>query len=163
MATDLLADGYIKVTWVPTIADISNPTVAELTAGSAVDLQWFITKDGLDVKPDTASVDNTALASTEETQDAGMASYDNSLTFKRKEDPDADVAYNTLVDRAVGNLVIRRTLPESTPYAAGQPVEVYPSRCGRPALQPPEKNSPQKVMVKLFNYAASDQTAVVAA
>lgn len=163
MATDLLADGYIKVTWVPgSLADVSAPTVAELTSGGAVDLQWFITKDGLDLKPDTAAVDNTALASTEETQDAGMASYDNAVTFKRKEDPAADVAYNTLTERAVGTLVIRRTLPEATPYATGQEVEVYPSRCGRPQLMQPEKNSAQKVTVKLFNYAAGDQRAVVA-
>lgn len=164
MATDLLADGFIRVTWVPgALVDISNPTVAELTAPGAVDLQWFITKDGLDLKPDTAAVDNTALASTEETQDAGIASYDNAVTFKRKENSADDVAYNTLVDRAVGTLVVRRNLPEATPYAAGQEVEVYPARCGRPALQAPEKNSVQKVMVKLFNYAASDQRAVVAA
>lgn len=163
MATDLLADGFLKVTWVPTIADISNPTVAELTGGGAVDLQWFITKDGLDFKPDTAPVDNTALASTEDTQDAGMASYDNAVTCKRKEDPAQDIAYNTLVDRAVGNMVIRRNLPESTPYAAGQQVEVYPSRCGRPMLLAPEKNAVQKFQVKMFNYASSDQRATVAA
>ena len=164
MATDLLADGYIKVTWMPgTPADISNPTVSELTTGGAVDLQWFITKDGLDFKPDTASVDNTALASTEETQDAGMSSYDNSLTCKRKEDPAADTAYNTLTDRAVGTVVIRRNLPESTAYAANQEVEVYPSRCGRPMLLAPEKNSAQKFQVKMFNYAQGDQRAMVAA
>lgn len=164
MATDLLADGYIRVTWVPgTLADISNPTVAELTAAGAVDLQWHITKDGLDLKPDSAAVDNTALASTEETQDVGMSSHDNAVTFKRKEDPLADVAYNTLTHRAVGTLVVRRNLPEATPYAAGQEVETYPSRCGLPQHVAPEKNSAQKVTVKLFNYAPSDTRATVAA
>lgn len=163
MATDLLGDGYIKVTWVPTIADVSNPTVAELTGGSAVDLQWFITKDGLALSSDTAGVDNTALASTEETSDAGMGSHDNAVTFKRKQDSAADTAYNTLTERAVGNLVVRRNLPEATAYAAGQEVEVYPSRCGRPQLVAPAKNEVQKVTVKLFNYAVADQRATVAA
>lgn len=163
MATDLLADGFVKVTWVPTIADISNPTVAELTGGGAVDLQWYITKDGLDLKPDTAAVDNTALASTEETSDAGMSSYTNAITFKRKANTVDDIAYNTLTDRAVGNLVVRRNLPESTAYAATQEVEVYPSRCGRPEIMAPEKNAVQKVNVKLFNYATGDQRATVAA
>ncbi|MGI5233840.1 hypothetical protein [Actinoallomurus sp. CA-142502] len=163
-ATDLLNDGMIKVTWVPgALADVSNPTLAELTAPGVVDLQWFVTKDGLDLKPDTAAVDNTALASTEETQDVGMDSHDNSLTCKRKEDSTQDVAYNTLTRGAVGTLVVRRNLPEATAYAAGQNVETYPSRCGLPALQPPEKNAPQKFMVKLFNYASGDQRATVAA
>lgn len=164
MATDLLADGYIKVTWVPgALADVSNPTLAELTAAGAVDLQWFITKDGLDFKPDTAAVDNTALASTAETEDVGMDSYANALTCKRKEDPTADLAYNTLVRGAVGTIVIRRNLPEATPYAANQDVETYPSRCGLPALQPPAKNAPQTFTVKLFYYTVGDQRATVAA
>lgn len=163
MAQDLLTDGNIKVTWVPTIADISNPTVGELTDASAVDLEWLITKDGLALKPDTADVDNTALASTEETTDKGMSSQDNQVTYKRKNTTVADVAYNTLVEDAVGNLVVRRTLPVATAYAAGQEVEVYPSRCGRPMLEQPDKNSVQKVTVKLFNYAPSDQRATVAA
>lgn len=162
MANDLLADGNIKVTWVPTIADISNPTVAELTGAGAVDLEWLITKDGLALKPDTAAVDNTALASTEETTDKGMSSQDNQLTYKRKDTPAADTAYNTLTEGAVGNLVVRRTLPVATAYAIGQDVEVYPSRCGRPMLEQPEKNAVQKVTVKLFNYAPSDQRATVA-
>jgi hypothetical protein len=164
MSQDLLADGNLKVTWVPgTPADISNPTIAELTGGGAVDLQWYLTKDGLAMKPDTAGVDNTALASKEETQDAGMSSFDNSVTFKRKLNSGEDVAYNTLTDGAVGTLVVRRTLPEATAYAATQEVEVYPSRCGRPQLLDPEKNAVQKVTVKLFNYAVGDQRAVVAA
>lgn len=163
MANDLLADGNIKVTWVPTIADVSNPTVAELTDASCVTLEWLITKDGLDLKPDTAAVDNTALASTEETTDKGMSSYDNAITYKRKDNSGADTAYNTLTEGAVGNLVVRRTLPVATAYAADQVVEVYPSRCGRPMLQAPEKNTVQKVQVKLFNYAPGDQRAVVAA
>lgn len=161
MATDLLADGYVKVTWVPgTLADVSNPTLAELATG--VDLQWYITKDGLDFKPDTAAVDNTALASTSETEDVGMDSHQNALTCKRKEDPASDVAYNTLVRGAVGTVVVRRNLTEATAYATGQEVETYPSRCGLPALQPPVKNAPQTFTVKLFYYTVGDQRATVA-
>jgi hypothetical protein len=161
MPKDLLADGNVKATWVTAIADISNPTVAELTAG--VDLEWFITKDGLDLKSDNAAVDNTALASTEETSDVGLATHDNSVTFKRKDQDVDDVAYNTLVEKAAGFLVVRRTLAVSTGYAVGQEVEVYPSRCGRPSPQPPAKNTAQTVMVKLFTYAPADNRATVAA
>jgi hypothetical protein len=161
MPRDLLADGNIKATWCLNIADIANPTVAELTSG--VSLEWFVTKDGLDLKADNGAVDNTALASTQETSDVGLPTHDNALTFKRKDQVVDDIAYNTLTERAAGFLVVRRNLPVATAYAAGQNVEVYPSRCGRPALQPPAKNTNQTVMVKLFNYADCNQRATVAA
>lgn len=159
---DLLADGNVKATWVPSVASITAPTVAELTGGSAVDLENVITADGLDVKGDTASVDNTALASTADTEDAGRNKFDLSLTVKRKDTTIEDVGWNTLTERALGYLVVRRTLPTTTAYAIGQAVEVYPVRCGLPTMMAPEKNSVQKFQVKLFNHTEAETRATVA-
>lgn len=159
---DMLADGNVKAVWVPTIANTALPTVAELTAGSAVDLSCFITADGLDVKGDTASVDNTALCSTDDTEEPGRVKYDLKLTCKRKDTSGTDVAWNTLTDRALGNLVLRRGPAVATAFAIGQSVEVYPARCGRPTMMAPEKNSVQKFEVQLFNNAASNVRATVA-
>jgi hypothetical protein len=159
---DLLADGNIKVTWAPAIANIAAPTVAELTAGSAVDLENVITLDGLDIKGETASVDNTALASVDDTEEPGRVSYNVELTVKRKDILAEDKGWNTLTDRALGNLVVRRNVPAATAWAVGQPCEVYPSRCGRPIMEPPEKNSAQKFKVKLFNNTRSNDRATVA-
>lgn len=161
--SDLLADGNVKATWVLAIANIAAPTVAELTAGSAVDLEWVITADGLDVKGDTSGVDNTALASTGETEDVGRIKRDLSLTVKRKDTPSEDVGWSTLTYKALGYLVIRNTLPVATAYAAGQEVEVHPVRCGEPSMLPPEKNSVRKFTVKLFNHTDSEPRATVAA
>jgi hypothetical protein len=160
---DLLADGNIKATWAPTIADVHNPTVAELTGGSAVDLECLIILGGLDIKGDQASVDNGALCSTDDTEEPGRPSYTINLTFKRKDTPSEDTAYATLTDRALGNLVIRRNKAASIAYAADDPVEVYPGRLGRPMHLEPEKNSVQKVMVRLFNNSPADPFATVAA
>lgn len=160
---DLLANGMVKVTWVPTIANISAPTVAELTAGSAVDLQCLITADGLNITGETAAVDNTALCSDNDTQDAGSVSYTLELTCKRKDSPSEDVAWQTLIYRALGNLVVRRDQPQADAYAADDNVEVYTSRCGEPVMQPPERNTPQTFIVNLFNHSSVDTRAVVAA
>jgi hypothetical protein len=159
---DLLADGNIKATWAPSIANVAAPTVAELTAGSAVDLECLLTLDGLDIKGDTASVDNTALCSTDDTEEPGRVSYNIELTAKRKDNPSEDRAWNTLVDRAQGYLVVRRSTSASTAWATGQPCEVYPVRCGRPVMEAPEKNSAQKFKVKLFNNSKAADRAVVA-
>src|SRR3954467_3391545 len=103
---DLLGDGNVKVTFCLTIANISAPTAAELNAG--VDLQEWITKDGLGISPEQASVDNTALASRDETEDAGTVKYGIELTVKRKEDEVNDTGWDTLTDRQLGYLAVRR-------------------------------------------------------
>lgn len=158
---DLLGDGNVKVTFCLTIANISAPTAAELNAG--VDLQEWITKDGLGISPEQAAVDNTALASRDETEDAGSVKYGIELTVKRKEDEVNDTGWDTLTDRQLGYLAVRRNLAHETAWAAGQHGEMYPVRCGRPNMQPPELNAAQKFVSKLFNHTTADADAVVAA
>jgi len=158
---DLLGDGNVKVTFALTIANISAPTAAECNAG--VDLQEYITKDGLGISPEQAAVDNTALASRDETEDAGSVKYSIELTVKRKETEVDDIGWDTLVDRQLGYLVVRRNMAHETSYAAGQRVEVYPVRCGRPNMQPPELNAAQRFVSKLFNHTTADADATVAA
>jgi hypothetical protein len=157
---DLLGDGNVKVTFCLTIANISAPTAAELNAG--VDLQEWITKDGLGISPEQASVDNTALASRDETEDAGTVKYSIELTVKRKEDEVNDTGWDTLTDRQLGYLAVRRNLPHETAWAAGQKGEVYPVRCGRPNMQPPELNAAQRFVSKLFNHTTADADVTVA-
>lgn len=158
---DLLGDGNVKVTFCLTVADIHNPTAGELNAG--VDLQTVITKDGLNIAPDQASVDNTSLASRDETEDAGTVSYSIELTVKRQDTTLADVGWNTLTDRQLGYLAVRRNRPHEDDWEAGDPAEIYPVRCGRPNMQPPELNAAQRFTSKLFNHAAADSQATVAA
>jgi hypothetical protein len=122
-----------------------------------------ITKDGLGISPEQAAVDNTALASRDETEDAGTVKYAIELTVKIQEDDVDNIGWNTLTDRQLGYLVVRRNLPHETAYAAGQSVEVYPVRCGRPNRQPPELNAAQRFVSKLFNHTAPDPDALVAA
>jgi hypothetical protein len=160
MAADLLGDGNVKVTFALTVASISAPTAAEANAG--VDLQEFITKEGLDISPDQKAVDNTALASRSETEDAGTVSYSIELEVKRKEVAVEDVGYNTLVRGTLGYLIVRRDQPHEDVYAAGDRVECYPVRCGVQQDQPPKLNEPQTFKSKLFNHTEADTRALVA-
>lgn len=161
--SDLLADGNVKATWVVSIANIALPTVAELTAGSIVALECLITKDGLDIGGETAAVENTALCSTDDTEEPGRVKRNIKLTCKRKDTPSEDKAWTTLLYKASGYLVVRREVDVDTAYAAAQAVEVYPVRCGEPIMQKPEANSVQKFDVTLFNNSTANTRAVVAA
>ncbi|MGI5161389.1 hypothetical protein [Microbispora sp. CA-102843] len=158
---DLLGDGYYKVTWCLNIANIHAPTAAELNAG--VDLQLYITKDGFNVTPDQAAVDNSSLASTGPTERGGSTAFGIELTCKRKKIPAEDVAWNTLQEKQMGFLAVRRTLPEGDAWAAGQEAEIYPAECGKRRKQQTAANEVQKFISKLFNHSPADDNAVVAA
>lgn len=158
----LASDGNWRVSWVTTIADISGPTVAELDAGTELAAD-FITPDGLNITPSTEGRDTSTLGSTFTTMRAGRRSFENSVTCLRAEDGSPDTAYDTLVFRATGYLVVRRTLPNADAYAAGQTVEVYPAECGEPQLSAPAPNATQTFTTPFYVTSEPDTRATVAA
>jgi hypothetical protein len=163
MAADLLGDGNIKCTFVTgddAIASVSAPTAVELNGG--VDLQERITRDGLGIEPEQEAVDNTSLASRKETEDAGTVKESIELTYKRAESSGDDTAYNTLAPGTLGFLAVRRNRPHEEAWEAGDEAEIYPVRCGERRRQPPELNTPQTVVQKMFNHTAGDSNATVA-
>jgi hypothetical protein len=157
---DLLGDGNVAVVFALTVANISAPTATECNNGTA--LQTVITKEGLDISPDQAAVDNTALSSTSETEDAGTTKYEIMLTIKRQADSVDDIGYNTLVKGTLGYLIVRRNLQHATSFATGHNVEVYPVRCGTQMDDPPKLNEAQTFRIKLFNHTEPDTRATVA-
>jgi len=122
---DLVSDGKIRVTWAPSVANINAPTVAELNAGLRLDT--VMTPDGLQISAKTADVDTSSLSSTFDTSRAGRRGFDVSVKFKRQDA--ADTALSTLVFRAVGFLVVRRTVDAGTANTVGDKCEVYPGEC----------------------------------
>jgi hypothetical protein len=144
---DMLLDGNIKAAWVPTIANIAAPTVAELTAG--VDLADRLTPDGLNISFDTSMIDNSALSSTYDTEQVGRSKVTTTLKYKAGAIGTTDDVRDALSFRAVGYLVVRRGVDSATAWTAAQEVEVYPSQCGRPNPDVPAPNMIQTVTVQL--------------
>lgn len=126
---DLVSDGKIRVVWAPTVANVAAPTVAEANAGLRLDT--VMTPDGLKISPKTADVDTSSLSSTFDTSRAGRRGFDCSVKIKRQDA--ADTALTTLVFRAVGFLLVRRTVDAATANTAAQAWEVYPSECKEPS------------------------------
>jgi hypothetical protein len=135
---DMLTDGQIKVTYVPSIADIAAPTVAELTAGT--DFECLITADGLNPSSDEDTVAIPKLCQTINAQAPGRTTYGFDLTFVRQEDEADDTAWSTLLRGTEGFLVVRYGIAHDTAYAAAQSVQVYPGRCGERRPAQPEAN-----------------------
>jgi hypothetical protein len=143
---DLLLDGNVKASWVPTISNIAAPTAVELTAGTA--LEQRLTPDGLDISFDTDMIDNSALGSTYSTELVGRSKVSITLKYKAATGASDPVA-TALVYAANGYLVVRRGTSAATAFAASQKVEVYPVQIGRPNPDAPAPNSIQTITVRM--------------
>lgn len=158
---DIIVDGTVKVAFVPTIADISAPTVAELTAGD--DIDTFITADGLiGFEPETAEVDTTFLSSTFDTKRPGRASFSGTM-LRIKKQTGTDTTFDTLVRGTEGNIVIRRYTDASAAWASTNKVSVYPIQCGETKELAPEANTTARYEVPTMVTDEPELRAVVAA
>lgn len=139
---DIVVDGFTRVAYVPTIANINAPTTTELNAG--ILLTSVLTPDGLSgFEPTTADVDNSSLASTFDTKTIGRDSYSGTkLTFKKQSG--TDTAYATLTRGTSGYIVVRRYIDNSTAWASSQAVEVYPVIFGQTRNLAPAANTVTK-------------------
>jgi hypothetical protein len=145
---DLSFDGLMKVSFVPTIANIAAPTVVEVNAGT--DLTPRLTPDGLNISTDTNSIDSTKMSSTANAAKAGRRTFTCSVTYTRGTAAPELAVETALVYRATGYLVVRRDVAYATAYAAAQKVEVYPVELGEPNPTSPAPDTLQNVEVPMY-------------
>lgn len=153
-------EGMTKVSWVPTISDVSAPTVAELTAGT--DITEYLTKDGLNIALTQNTVDNTSLAETFDAQLVGSWGGSITLTIKRDNDG-TDAAWALFTHGETGNLVVRRGAAYDGAFAAADDLEVYPAQSGEPVPNATAANAQATASVTFAVTAQPDLHAVAAA
>lgn len=157
--TAFIHEGLTKVSWVPTITDVSAPTAAQLNAGT--DITELLTKDGLNISLSQNYVDNTSLAETFDSQLVGSWGGTASLTFKR--DNDTDTAWDLFSWGETGFLVVRRGEAYDGAFAAADKVEVYPAQTGEPIPNATAANAQATATVGMAFTSQPDLHAVVAA
>ena len=131
------AQGNVKLQWVATIADINNPTVAEITAGTALDISCFMAAEGWAPSIDAAKGTSTRrLCSKQLYEQFGNTTYslaDLSYVYNPQgaAASDAMKAYEKLVPGTSGYFVVRLGLDAVTvDWAATQFVSVWPVTLG---------------------------------
>lgn len=144
--TDIVVDGTIKVGWVTTLSSLTSPTATQITAG--VDLESFITPDGLNVDEADEMIPTAALNSTFSTEKIGRTTVDASLTFKHQ--GLADPPWTTFASRPAGYLVVRYGVAATTDWAASQKVDIYPCTAGDRQPVQAAPNEVAKFTVPLF-------------
>lgn len=145
-------DGNIKVVFVTTLADPTNPTVAECNAVSAVELSCYLTGDGWNPSTDEATVTDDRLCSRQTFE--GIGRYTDKLQIKyvyRQQDPDAvdNRAFKTLKRGTIGYLIVRWATAYEPDLAADDVVDVIPIECGVQQKQPRGDNEKLKIMQSL--------------
>jgi hypothetical protein len=155
---DITTDGKTRICWVPSISDISAPTVAEISAG--VDLEDYITPDGVTFDFSNTAVDVTALSGTFSSTLPGRQELTTELTLKdqgRNAEP-----WSTFAGKPDGFLVVRRNVDVADAYATSDLVEVYVVQAGQRKPMAPAANEVAKFSIGFFHTGSPDKSAVVA-
>lgn len=155
---DIISDAFTRVSWVPTIANTAAPTAGELNGGTALEL--FITADGYDGSVSTDKVDNTALASNQNTALVGRRSDQYTMTFKQQ--GKTNPPWTTFAGNPSGYLVRRSGLAAATAWTSGQKVTVIPVQAGYRDEKTPAKNELEKFAVEMVISGPVVDTATVA-
>lgn len=160
----ILCDGNTKVTWVPAIASISAPKAStELSAAGSVDLQDYITPDGVNLGLSEATIDSSVLSSIAEYEAPGRYKISLDFTCQRDATAASDKAWSTLTRGTAGFIVIRRSAPAGQAYAVGDVVEVYTMTVGKRQMQKPAKNSLATFVVHLYPTGPDNDNATAVA
>lgn len=161
----ITSDGNVKVAFIETIADPANPTVAELTAVSAVDLSCYLTGDGWAPSTDESVVTDDRLCSRQTFEDLGR--FTDKLQLKyvyRQQDPTAtdNKAFSTLKRGTQGYLAARWGAAFEGDFAAGDIVDIIPCTCDTQQKQPAADNEKLKIMqnIRITNLQQRDVVVV---
>jgi hypothetical protein len=163
--TEQVAPGVLRASWVPSIANIAAPTVAEINAG--VDLTVKLRRDGVSTPLDGKAADNSDISSPyDKTVAATFGGAPISLKLKR--DPSAETIWTTLTPPsgsaagASGFVVIRRFGGSAVAFASTQKVEVWPVQVLSRAMDNTTADNIQTYTAMLAVPSAPNQDAVIA-
>ena len=143
---DIISDGMVKVGWVTTLSSLTSPTATQITAG--VDLESFLTPDGLEITESDEMVNTDSLNSTFTTEKIGRTTVEISLTFKHQ--GLGNPPWTTFASRPSGFLVVRYGVAATTDWAASQKVDVYPATAGDRADQQVAANEVARFQVPVY-------------
>ena len=158
-----LTDGNTAAWFAPLVASISAPTVAEITAAGGVILHYTVTDDGLGITFDEGTVEGNVLASTQDNEAPGRSKASIELTSYRDSTALSDRMWSVMTRNTAGYLIVRRGVTAATAVAAAQKVEVYEVTCGERKPMAPERESYEKVNLKLYASGTYNIEATVAA
>lgn len=145
------AQGSVLVKFVPELTAPADPTVAEVTAATAIDLSCYLTKEGFKPGAETDKWKDERLCTKNVFEQDGATTYKiEALEYiYDPQEPESlsNKAYAALPRGTSGYLVVRwgKDIENNPELAVGDIVDVWPVTVGNRVKQPPEENSKLKV------------------
>lgn len=126
------ADGKVNTIWVPTIADINNPKLTEIQAGT--DISNYVTLGGWNCSPSQDTISDQRENSTMDFGNPGRKKISGSsievIDNTNTEHKAQNVAMDTLNEGVDGFFVRRYGKDTAAEFAVGDVVNVYAVRIG---------------------------------
>lgn len=152
--TAIAHDGNVKWYWAPAVADISAPSVAEITAAVLIPNITNYDTPSSESEVDVSDIDDLYDTSVVGTGKAGPIT----LTIKR-DDTTETQGWDLFTFRDTGFLI----KSPFGPAAAAAKVEVYPAQVGQRRPEGYGRNTAQKFMVSFYVTDSPDLDAAVSA
>lgn len=165
----MLSDGNHKLAWVPGggIANVTAPTVAELTAGSVLDISCLVTANDYALgSTGDNEINDPALCSEANSTAPGRTNYQAGMNFFRWTTGPEDDAWNTFDDKGIEGYLVERIGKKYTdPFVATDEVAVYGVISGTPQKLAPAPDGGYEKFRMMFHVQGElvDERATVAA
>lgn len=149
------ADGFQTVWWADAIANVSAPSITEITSAVAsLDLSCYLDKEWELYSSEQEESTDERFCSKETFSTPGVSKYTvgDLLYVVDPQNPQSltSRASQILVGNKRGFLVIRRGKDQQIPAAVGDVVDVIPVQLGMPSPERAEKNGNLKDRTKVY-------------
>lgn len=166
----MLAQANRKLVWVPSggIADVSAPTVTELTGVGVVDISCLVTRADYTLGASgDEEVSDPALCASGNDAAPGYTNYEASMNFFRWTGTDEDTGWDTFTGKGIEGFLVERMgdiKSYDTEFAAADLVRVFSVITGTPqVLAVPDNGGYEKFTQPFFVQSENtDERAVVA-
>ena len=162
----MLSDAKRKLAFVPTLADKSAPTVAELTGAGALEISCLVKMNGFNLGASGEdSVNDPALCARGNDSAPGKVNYEASMEFFRWTTPEEDKAWTTFTESGIGGFLVQRIGKDfAEDFAVGDEVQVYEVITGTPRMLTPDGGRYEGFALSFYvQSGGTDERAVIAA
>ena len=165
-APSIPADEHVYIGWVPSIADMSAPSLASDLA-NPTDLSCWFTPDGWTPTLNETAATDPRLCSAQVFERPGTYTKSLDVVYIDQTNgggatPLPNTAKTTLVPNGEGVFIVRRGLAYDDALAEDQTIEMIPVQHGRYNNLPPETNSVLKIGQKMFITGPTVEAKIVA-
>lgn len=145
------SNGTMLVLLVPAISNTAAPTIAEVTAGTVVDLSCYLTADGFSTSIQENTVEDTRLCTKQVFENPGDRNEQLELSYVYNTlDADEDQARIGLTAGVQKFIVARYGVDPEDAISVGDIVDVFSFRAGAQRKNTPARNSVHTITQKMF-------------